>query len=362
MKPKKILVFCPWAHSTSYYTAQFCNAVASDQYKIFLVAPQNFMSGLLSKNVEQINWPYTSPFRTNMSSVLQTPGQLIRFIRIIKKVDPDWIHLLWKHHLPILLKPYLRKFKISFIVHDPILHSGENGIFRSWIHKKHIEMADKLFVHGESNEKNLIQNFDIHTKKIYKIGHGNVFFWNTVPIAAQENIILFLGRLKKYKGLEVLLKSFEKAANELPGYRLVIRGQGNSADVPSIIRSMPNVDFENRFVLHKDIPDLFARARFVVLPYLEGTQSGVVPMAFAFGRTCIVSAVGSIPEVVKNGENGLLVPPGNANELAEKMIKLANDDNLRRKLEKGALKTSEEIDFEFWKGIFKIVTHAYGEN
>lgn len=83
---------------------------------------------------------------------------------------------------------------------------------------------------------------------------------------------------------------------------------------------MPNVDFENRFVLHNEVPELFARAKFVVLPYLDGTQSGVVPMAFAFGRTCIVSSVGSIPEVVKNDENGLLVPPGDENALTDKMI------------------------------------------
>ncbi|RJP95200.1 MAG: glycosyltransferase [Desulfobacteraceae bacterium] len=359
MKQKRILVFCPWAYSTSYYTAQFCNAVASDQNKVFLVAPKNFMTDLLSKNVERINWPYIAPFRTNLSSVFQTPCQVISFIRILNKILPDWIQLLWKHPLPVILKPYLKKYKIGFTVHDPVLHLGEGGIFRSWIHKKLIEMADILFVHGEKNRENLIRNFEVDTQKIYKIPYGNVIAWNHVADVAQEDSILFFGRLKKYKGMEILLEAFKKAEPRIPGYRLVIRGQGDPDDVPAIIKFMPNVDFENRFVPHNEIPELFARAGFVVLPYLDGTQSGVVAMAFAFGRTCIASAVGAIPEIVKNGENGLLVAPGNADDLAEKIIQLATDHQSRGTLEKGAIKTSESIASDYREGLLKIVIKAY---
>jgi len=362
MKQKRILVFCPWAYSTSYYTAQFCNAVASDQDKIFLVAPKNFMSGLLSNNIKRVNWPYTSPFGTNLSSVLQTPGQLIRFMLIIKRIRPDWIHLLWKHHVPVLLKPYLRRYKIGFTVHDPVLHSGEGGIFRSWIQKKLIEMADILFVHGEKNRTDLIRNFDVDIQKIYKIPYGNSINWNHAPNVAQENCILFFGRFKKYKGLELLLNAFKKAEPRIPAYRLVIRGQGDPVDVPSIIKSMPNVDFKNRFVPHHELPELFARAGFIVLPYLDGTQSGVIAMAFAFGRTCIASAVGAIPEMVKNGENGLLVSPGNADELADKMIQLATDQQLREALEKGAIKTSKGINSQYRESLSKIVAKAYSES
>ena len=110
---------------------------------------------------------------------------------IVNRIRPNWIQFLWKHHLPVILKPYLKRFKIGFTVHDPVLHSGENNIFQLWFQKKLIEMADIFFVHGESNKKNLMRNFDIDTKKIYKIQHGNNFFWDNVPDIAQEKIILF---------------------------------------------------------------------------------------------------------------------------------------------------------------------------
>jgi len=359
MKQNRILVFCPWAHSNSYYTAQFCNAVVSDQNKIFLVAPDNFLKDLLSEKVEQVNWPYLSPDRTGIRSVLQTPGQLIRFVDVIKTIRPVWIHLLWKHHLPVLLKYYLKRFKIGFTVHDPVLHSGESGVIRSWVQKQHVKMSTLCFVHGDNNRKMLLKNFDIDSSKLYKIPHGSAFFWHKKSTVSQEKNILFFGRIRKYKGLEVLLNSFRKAAEFLPGYRLVIRGQGDPSYVSRIIESLPDVDFENRYVDHWEVPDIFARAGFVVLPYLDGTQSGIVPMAFAFGRTCIVSAVGDIPEIVRHGENGLLVQPGNVDELVGALIRLANDDNLRNRLEQGALRTSKRINDEFHETLSNIVTDAY---
>jgi len=54
-----------------------------------------------------------------------------------------------------------------------------------------------------------------------------------------------------------------------------------------------------------------------VLPYRSGTQSGVVPLAYAHGRGVVTTRVGGLAEAVRDGETGLLVPPGDAAALAE---------------------------------------------
>jgi glycosyltransferase involved in cell wall biosynthesis len=123
---------------------------------------------------------------------------------------------------------------------------------------------------------------------------------------------------------------------------------------------MANVDVVNRFIEHSEIPSLFRRSRFLVLPYLDGSQSGVVPMAFALGRTCVVSAVGSIPEVVQHEENGLLVRPGDSHELAEAILRLARDAALRLRLEEGALKSARSSDSLSWDRAARIAVSAYG--
>ena len=110
VKQTKVLVFCPWAHSNSYYTAKFCNALAQRGVRLLLVAPENFMVHLLSQNVEQVRWPYVAPTRMDLVSFLQSPFQAIRLLRIIDRMRPDWIHLLWAHQVPILVIPWLKRF------------------------------------------------------------------------------------------------------------------------------------------------------------------------------------------------------------------------------------------------------------
>lgn len=283
----------------------------------------------------------------------------MRLFRIILQTKPDCIHFLWTHQVPILLAPFLKRFPVAYTAHDPVLHPGEAGILRGWIHGQHIKMAKICFVHGEENKQKLIQNYGVDPKSVYVIPHGEFVFWENLPPVEQEKRILFFGRIRKYKGIEVLLDAFEKVSPCIPDYRLSICGKGNLGNLSFRIRSMPNVDLENRFINHEEIPSLFLRSRFLILPYIDATQSGVVPMAFALGRTCIVSAVGSMPEIVCHEDNGLLVQPGEPNELAAAMLKLAQDDTLLRHLEQGASNAAHNSDSFSWNHAARIAAAAY---
>jgi D-inositol-3-phosphate glycosyltransferase len=65
---------------------------------------------------------------------------------------------------------------------------------------------------------------------------------------------------------------------------------------------------------------MFGQARVVAVPYVRAMQSGVAHLAYGFGRPVVGSDVGDIPSVVRNGENGILVPPRNPGELAEALL------------------------------------------
>ena len=77
--------------------------------------------------------------------------------------------------------------------------------------------------------------------------------------------------------------------------------------------------------------ELFQRASIVVLPYIEGSQTGIIPIAYSFKKPVIATNVGSISEVVEDGVTGFIVPPRDSHALADAIIKILKDDDLRKR-------------------------------
>jgi glycosyltransferase involved in cell wall biosynthesis len=77
------------------------------------------------------------------------------------------------------------------------------------------------------------------------------------------------------------------------------------------------VELVDRYVPNEEVGLYFASADLVVLPYTSATGSGVVQVAFGYGVPVLTTTVGSLPEVVTEGETGYLVPPGSPAALAD---------------------------------------------
>ncbi len=81
-----------------------------------------------------------------------------------------------------------------------------------------------------------------------------------------------------------------------------------------------------RDITNEAIGPYFDLADVVVLPYISATQSGVVQLAFGFGKPVITTRVGGLQEVVRDGYNGLVVPPQNEEALAEAIVRYLSED------------------------------------
>jgi len=149
-------------------------------------------------------------------------------------------------------------------------------------------------------------------------------------LAIEGRIILFFGLIRAYKGLRTLLDAFALAQDELAATLLVVgEFYEDRAPYDAAIRELgigDRVRIVDRYVPDADVPAYFRLADVVVLPYLSATQSAIVQTAFSFERPVIVTAVGGLPDVVKDGVTGFVVPPQNPRALAGAMLRFYRED------------------------------------
>jgi 2-deoxystreptamine N-acetyl-D-glucosaminyltransferase/2-deoxystreptamine glucosyltransferase len=96
------------------------------------------------------------------------------------------------------------------------------------------------------------------------------------------------------------------------------------------------------YVPFEEVSRYVAAADVMVLPYRAVSQSGVLYLALAMGLPVVATRVGALAEVLEDGENALIVPPDSAAALAEALIRLLADPDLRARLAEGGRRLAEQ--------------------
>ncbi|HEY0846544.1 MAG TPA: glycosyltransferase family 4 protein [Noviherbaspirillum sp.] len=142
---------------------------------------------------------------------------------------------------------------------------------------------------------------------------------------------VFLGRLEANKGAYDLLNAFAKVATVFPEVRLVMGGVGNMAYCEQLCERLnirAKVSFPG-WVVGKEKAKLLRDAHVFVLPsHIEGMPISMLE-AMSFGLPMVMCPVGSIPDVISDGEEAIFVPPGDVESLAQAMLRLAVDPPMR---------------------------------
>lgn len=173
----------------------------------------------------------------------------------------------------------------------------------------------------------------INEENIIVIPHAVFDIYNTdVTILKDENKynrFLFFGRIIKYKGLDVLLRSLEYVLKDYPMAKLIIAGDGDIKEYEALIDQYKNsIELHNGWISDNQIKTFFTNIDFVVLPYIHASQSGVIPLAYGFRKPVIATRIGGLPEQVIENETGMLVTPGSEMELADAILNLLKNDSL----------------------------------
>lgn len=249
-----------------------------------------------------------------------------RLVEAIRRFDPDvllvpFIHL-WARsialdaHVPMVL-----------CVHDPAPHPGLAGRVWHVIERRAVRSSAHLVLHSEAFVGELVRRYGVPRESITVAPLGPMSNYLDAPSSTQSPgspVVLCFGRIEPYKGIDVLLDAVPAIRAAVPAVRIRIAGSGAPSAQVVRARSL-GIEFEDRWVGDDEVPAMFGEAAVVVLPYVSATQSGVIPIAAAFGRAVVATNVGGLAEQIDGGRLGLLVRPGDSAALGRAVIALLQD-------------------------------------
>ncbi len=211
----------------------------------------------------------------------------------------------------------------------------------------------RVFVHHESNRTAFLSAFDLPPERVVAIPHGNeeVFAEVRDPSCTAESlrrrlgltadtpVVLLFGTLAGYKGCDALIEAFTAVVERVPNARLVIAGYpapgfdlaGHRA-LAARLGLADVVTFVPGYIETPHTAAWMDLATVVALPYHTIFQSGAAMLAQTFGVPVVATRVGSMAESIRDGETGLIVPPGDRGGLAAALISILRDPELQKRM------------------------------
>jgi len=181
-------------------------------------------------------------------------------------------------------------------------------------------------------------------------------------LTIRHGYILTVGHLIYRKGIDVLIEALKLAKDQGQIMNLVVAGDGSQRQVFMRIAGEAGLSESIYFVgnkSHKEILELFKNCLFFVLASRAEGMPLVILEAMACGKAVVATNVDGIPEIVQHGRTGLLVPPENAQSLAEALITVYKNPKLREELgSHGKELASQEYS---WQAIAEQYLNFYSE-
>lgn len=272
-----------------------------------------------------------------------------RVIESIKNDNPDIVYSTMNDLWTPFIFPKLKKFQRIKTIHDVGIHEGNNSLFNKWWNRTNFKDAEKYIILSRKFIVEL-ERRGIPSGNICVIPHAGFDYYKKLDqsmINSSKSNILFFGRIDKYKGIPVLISALRIVQKKYPNVKLNIVGNGDLTVTLSDIKSMDNnICVFNRWIKDEEIASFFNSTDFVVLPYIHATQSGVIPLAYAFSKPVIATNVGSLDEQVIEGETGYLISPNNPKELADAIIVMMADKNKTKEMGENAYRYM--MDYLTW--------------
>jgi D-inositol-3-phosphate glycosyltransferase len=343
-----------------------------------------------SPNIRFVNlWPEVGADHSLTGKLRRLLCYYGRLLRYTSAGSPKIFHILWNNKLQTFDRTLLMLFykacgkKVFLTAHN--INQAKRDGNDSWWNRMSLRvqyrMTDHIFVHTRKMKDELMADFGISDEAITIIRHPlNDVFPDTdltppearkrLSLAAHEKVILFLGRIASYKGLEYLVVAFQSLAMKDPAYRLIIAGElkkGGESYLRELRKMIDNNATGERIVQRiQHIPDsdmelYFKGCDVLVLPYKDIFQSGVLFLSYTYGLPVVATDVGSFREEIVEGVTGFICKPADPEDMAKVLQKYFSSDLfLERERRRVELRQYARRNHS-WEAVAQSTSDAYAQ-
>ena len=351
----------PYKGGISHYSGLLYKALTG-RFDVKAVSFKLQYPGFLYPGGEQKDFKEDLLKIENAEYILNTvnPLSYIKTGFFIKRQKPDLVIFQWWHPFFslayfVINKIIKSKTKILFICHNVFPH--EKFPLGEWLAGIILNYGTHFIVNSGEDEKNLLHL--VKKPKYVRCVHPTFEFFKTknlsrtkarelIGIDPEDNVLLFFGFIREYKGLRHLIKAMPQIIECVNNCKLLVVGDfyQNKDNYLRLIKENnveENILIFDEYVSGNEVEKYFSASDVVVAPYESATQSGIIQIAYGFEKPVIATRVGGLPDVVLDGKTGYLVDPCNPDQLADainKFFKNNDEENFRENIKNEAYKYS----------------------
>lgn len=370
----KILIatdtYYPSVNGAAYFTYRLVNALAKRGHSVFVMCPSQVFKNIVSNDngvtvygIRSVHIPVYQNFRI---SPLFISMKIIR--RVFKEIFPDVVHI--QNHFMIGKGAAITAKKLGIPVMGTNHFMPENlvhyfhlpKLVENWLKNFGWKQCIKVFEQLDyvttptktaaellkkagfgKNVTPISCGIDL---KIFSPENNGLYLKKNYAIPTDKQVMLYVGRLDKEKKIEVILRALPDILLKA-NVHLVLAGAGKEKQkLEELMKKLGVKKFVTftGFIPDKDFRNIYRMADIFVIASIAELQSIVTMEAMASGLPVVGVNAMALPELIHDGENGYLFPDGDSKILAEKVLAVLLDQNLKTQMSKKSLEIIKAHD------------------
>lgn len=320
-----------------HYIIDLVNSLAKNNLNVDLLGSDIYNPDLLDPRIRLINIRGSHRHAATIEKCSRLSLYYAKLIKYMLLSKNKIYHIQWLRMnifegiiVNLLLKCSGRK--IIYTAHNVLPHEKETVINKIVFYLIY-RIVNIIIVHSESIKNRIVNEFKLSESKVKIVNHGvynikkdaqitKLTARETLGLLDDDKVILFFGNISKYKGIDILLNAFCVGENHIISNKLIIAGKIDPKfekifkSFYSNIRKNNIISFFD-YVSDEQMEMIFKSTDVTILPYIEGSQSGVLFMSYAYGRPVIASDIGSFSHDIVQGSTGYIFQVGNLYSLVK---------------------------------------------